>query len=44
VEARGRRAIGEMRGRFLLLGPDCSINSDTPDAVMDAARAAVLAK
>jgi uroporphyrinogen decarboxylase len=44
VEARGRRAISEMRGRFLLLGPDCSINPDTPDAVMDAARAAVLAK
>jgi uroporphyrinogen decarboxylase len=43
-EARGRRAISEMRGRFLLLGPDCSINPDTPDAVMDAARAAVLAK
>jgi uroporphyrinogen decarboxylase len=44
VEARGRRTISEMSGRFLLLGPDCSINPDTPDAVMDAARAAVLAK
>jgi uroporphyrinogen decarboxylase len=44
VEARGRRAIGEMSGRFFLLGPDCSINPDTPDAVMDAARAAALAK
>ena len=41
VEARGRRAIAEMDGRFLLLGPDCSINPDTPDTVMDAARAAV---
>jgi len=44
VEARGHRAIREMCGRFFLLGPDCSINPDTPDAVMDAARAAVLAK
>jgi uroporphyrinogen decarboxylase len=41
VTARGRRAIAEMDGRFLLLGPDCSINPDTPDAVMDAARAAI---
>ena len=41
VEARGRRAIDEMGGRFLLLGPDCSIDPDTPDAVMDGAGAAV---
>jgi uroporphyrinogen decarboxylase len=41
VTARGRRAIAEMNGRFLLLGPDCSINPDTPAAVMDAAGAAV---
>jgi uroporphyrinogen decarboxylase len=40
VEARGRRAIAEMCGRFLLLGPDCSIDPDTADAVMDAATAA----
>ena len=40
VEARGRRAIAEMGGRFLVLGPDCSINPDTPDAVMDAATTA----
>ncbi len=40
VEARGRRAIAEMAGRFLVLGPDCSINPDTPEAVMDAATAA----
>ena len=40
VEARGRRAIAEMGGRFLVLGPDCSINPDTPDAVMDAATSA----
>jgi uroporphyrinogen decarboxylase len=41
VEARGRRAIAEMNARFLLLGADCSINPDTPEAVMDAALAAV---
>jgi uroporphyrinogen decarboxylase len=40
VEARGRRAIAEMSGRFLLLGPDCSINPDTPEAVIDAATTA----
>jgi uroporphyrinogen decarboxylase len=40
VNARGRRAIAEMSGRFLLLGPDCSIDPDTPEAVMDAATAA----
>jgi uroporphyrinogen decarboxylase len=41
LEARGRRAVAEMRSRFLLLGPDCSINPDTPEAVMAAAGAAV---
>jgi uroporphyrinogen decarboxylase len=41
VEARGRHAVAEMNGRFLLLGPDCSINPDTPAEVMEAARAAV---
>lgn len=40
VTARGRRAVAEMEGRFLLLGPDCSINPDTPAALMDAAGAA----
>jgi uroporphyrinogen decarboxylase len=40
VTARGRRAIAEMRSRHLLLGPDCSIDPDTPDAVIDAATAA----
>ncbi len=40
VHARGRGAIAEMGGRFLLLGPDCSIDPGTPDAVMDAAGAA----
>ncbi|MBI3454194.1 MAG: uroporphyrinogen decarboxylase [Candidatus Rokubacteria bacterium] len=41
VQTRGRRAVAEMGGRFLLLAPDCSINPDTPEAVMDAAAAAV---
>jgi uroporphyrinogen decarboxylase len=41
VERRGRHAVAEMGGRFLILAPDCSINPDTPEAVMDAARAAV---
>ncbi len=40
---RARRAIEEMSGRWLLLGPDCSINPDTPEpllaAVGDAVRA-----
>ena len=40
VASRGRGAIAEMGGRFLLLGPDCSIDPDTPDAVMDAATTA----
>jgi len=40
IEMRGRRAVAEMGGRFLLLGPDCSINPDTPDDVMDAATVA----
>lgn len=39
IDARGRRAIAEMGGRHLLLGPDCSIDPDTPDAAMDAATA-----
>ena len=40
IEMRGRRAVAEMGGRFVLLGPDCSINPDTPDDVMDAATVA----
>jgi len=40
VEARGRAAIAEMSGRSLLLGPDCSIDPDTPEPVMDAATTA----
>jgi len=40
IETRGRRAIAEMNGRFLLLGPDCSINPDTPEPILHAAGAA----
>jgi len=35
---RARAAIREMRGRGLLLGPECSINPDTPAALLHAAR------
>ena len=38
--ARTRGALEEMHGRFLLLGPDCSINPDTPDALLHAVTAA----
>jgi uroporphyrinogen decarboxylase len=34
LAARARRAIDEMAGRWLLLGPDCSINPDTPEALL----------
>jgi uroporphyrinogen decarboxylase len=40
VAARARAAVREMDGRGLLLGPDCSINPDTPEAVLHATRAA----
>ena len=40
VTSLGRQAITEMAGRFLLLGPDCSIDPDTPEEVIDAATAA----
>jgi uroporphyrinogen decarboxylase len=39
-----RAAVSEMNGRALLLGPDCSINPDTPDALLHAARAALEAR
>jgi hypothetical protein len=29
-----------MHGRWLLLGPDCSINPDTPEPLLEAAGAA----
>ena len=41
VADRARAAVREMDGRALLLGPDCSINPETPDAVLQAARAAL---
>jgi uroporphyrinogen decarboxylase len=37
VANRTREAIREMEGRWLLLGPGCSINPDTPEALMHAA-------
>ena len=40
---RARAAIREMDGRWLLLGPDCSINPDTPEALMHAVGAAARA-
>jgi uroporphyrinogen decarboxylase len=41
VTARARAAIAEMRGGGFLLGPDCSINPDTPEALMHAVGAVV---
>lgn len=38
VAERARSAIAELDGRWLLLGPDCSINPDTPDELLFAAR------
>jgi uroporphyrinogen decarboxylase len=38
--ARTRAAIDEMAGRFLLLGPGCSINPDTPETLLHAIAAA----
>lgn len=38
VAERARAAIDEMDGRWLLLGPDCSVNPDTPEAILRAAR------
>jgi len=40
LASRARRAIAEMKGRWLLLGPDCSINPDTPEPLLHAAGAA----
>ena len=38
---RATVAIGEMAGRWLLLGPDCSINPDTPEDLLHAVGARV---
>jgi len=40
LAGRARQAIAEMHGRWLLLGPDCSINPDTPERLLEAAGAA----
>jgi uroporphyrinogen decarboxylase len=40
LAGRARSAIAEMGGRRLLLGPDCSINPDTPEPLLHAAGAA----
>jgi uroporphyrinogen decarboxylase len=40
---RAREAIDEMGGRWLLLGPDCSINPETPEPLLHAAGAAARA-
>ena len=40
---RARAAIREMDGRWLLLGPDCSINPDAPEPLMHAVGAAARA-
>ena len=37
---RTRAAIAAMGGRFLLLGPDCSVNPETPAGLFEAAAAA----
>ena len=44
IAERARAAVSEMNGRALLLGPDCSINPDTPEAMLDAAREALEAR
>jgi uroporphyrinogen decarboxylase len=43
IAERTRAAVREMNGRWLLLGPDCSINPDTPDPLLHAARTALSA-
>jgi uroporphyrinogen decarboxylase len=39
--ARATAAIDEMTGRWLLVGPDCSINPDTPEPLLHAVGKAV---
>jgi uroporphyrinogen decarboxylase len=41
VCGRARAAVREMAGRWLLLGPDCSIDPDTPEPLLHAVGAAV---
>jgi uroporphyrinogen decarboxylase len=40
VAPRTRAAMAAMGSRFLLLGPDCSVNPDTPEGLFQAARRA----
>ena len=41
VAGHARAAVHALGGRGLLLGPDCSIDPDTPEALLHAARAAL---
>jgi uroporphyrinogen decarboxylase len=41
IAARARAAVADTGGRALLLAPDCSINPDTPEPLLHAARAAL---
>lgn len=41
LEARAGRAMREMGSRWLLLGPDCSIDPDTPERLLHAVGAVV---
>jgi uroporphyrinogen decarboxylase len=40
LAARTRAAVDSLAGHGLLLGPDCSINPDTPEALLHAVRGA----
>ena len=40
TESRERHSSARLHGRWLLLGPDCSINPDTPEPLLEAAGAA----
>ena len=44
IADRCHTAVTEMQAHWLLLGPDCSVNPDTPDALMHAAGAALHAR
>jgi uroporphyrinogen decarboxylase len=41
IAAAAHAAVRDTDGRALLLGPDCSINPDTPEPLLHAARAAI---
>jgi uroporphyrinogen decarboxylase len=41
IAAAALAAVKNTDGRALLLGPDCSINPDTPEPLLHAARAAL---